>query len=99
MYDESREFAFLEDTELWCRAFSSGVVGTNIPEFLLKFRVAGDFYQRRRGFDYGLREFRLRYRYLRRMGLPIADVVPMALLLAARSSPAWLLRLAYRFGR
>jgi glycosyltransferase involved in cell wall biosynthesis len=43
----------MEDNVLWGRALIAGLKFANIPEYLLRFRIDGNFYIRRSGFSYG----------------------------------------------
>jgi glycosyltransferase involved in cell wall biosynthesis len=43
----------MEDNVLWGRALKEGLRFANIPEFLFRFRIDGDFYKRRSGIKYG----------------------------------------------
>jgi hypothetical protein len=43
----------MEDNVLWGWALKAGLIFSNIPEYLLKFRIDQNFYKRRSGIKYG----------------------------------------------
>ncbi len=89
----------IEDTELECRAFSAGVAGANIPEFLYMFRVDEQFMARRRGRIYAAEEAGLRWRYVRDTHMPTHYYLYPIVIFLMRLSPEWLLRYLYQFAR
>lgn len=70
VYDESKDNAFLNDTELWSRALLAGLRLANIPHVLYLFRRNGRFLERRRGWRLALAEWKLRAAYINRADLP-----------------------------
>jgi len=95
----SSDFLGLEDTELWSRAFTAGILGANIGEFLYMFRVDRDFLKRRRGKVYAREEARLRWNYIRDSRLPLYNCIYPLLTFSMRISPEWVLRRLYKFAR
>jgi glycosyltransferase involved in cell wall biosynthesis len=60
----------MEDNVLWGRALKAGMKFSNLPEYLLKFRIDNDFYRRRSGFIYGLNYIKTRFEIIRYLKLP-----------------------------
>lgn len=60
LYAEDTYFG--EDTMMWAKGFASGCKFSNIPEFLLKFRMDKKFFERRRGWKHAVSILRLRHR-------------------------------------
>lgn len=61
----------MEDNVLWGRALANNLLFANIPELLLKFRIDGNFYNRRSGFKYGLNYMKTKFRLVRNLDLPV----------------------------
>ncbi len=53
-----QEFDGFEDYDLWVRMIQSGHTITNIEEVCVKMRVGKEFYKRRRGLNYIVKEYR-----------------------------------------
>ena len=51
----------MEDNVLWGKALNAELRFSNLPEFLLKFRIDGTFYQRRSGIKYGCSYIRTKF--------------------------------------
>lgn len=47
LYPEDTYFG--EDTMMWAKGFKSGCKFANVPEYLFKFRLDSNFFERRRG--------------------------------------------------
>lgn len=85
-----------QDYELWSRLIRTGYRLGNLPEFLLWYRVADDFFARRSGWRRARNEVEMRWRYAREEGLvrPTYLVTLVALFLL-RMAPPLVKRLAY----
>ncbi len=57
----------MEDNVLWGRALKAGSRFANIPEYLLKFRIDENFYNRRSGLKYGWHYIKSRFMILREL--------------------------------
>lgn len=91
------DFLVMQDYELWSRLLLAGVVISNVPEYLLWFRVNRGFYGRRHGWQRAWSEVRLRLRHARRRGrLRPGLLLALGGLFAVRVMPAPIKRLAYR---
>jgi glycosyltransferase involved in cell wall biosynthesis len=66
-YDPAYDGA--EDYELWSRLVLAGVGISNLPDYLLWYRMSPDVFARRAGWDRALTEVSLRIRYARAAGL------------------------------
>lgn len=87
----------MQDYELWSRLMFAGEVISNVPEYLLWFRMAEGFFDRRNGFRRAWGEFRMRFSYARRTGLlKPAHIAGLCALFFIRLMPSPLKRLAYR---
>ncbi len=87
----------MQDYELWARLVVAGVRIGNVPEYLLWFRMAENFFFRRTGWQRAWREAHLRYRYAKQAHLlrPL-HLLGLFTLLLVRIAPVWLKRFAYR---
>ena len=90
----------MQDYELWSRLLFAGEVISNVPEYLLWFRMADGFFNRRNGFRRALGEFRMRLSYARRSRLlKPAHIAGLSTLFLIRLVPGPLKRLAYAYLR
>jgi hypothetical protein len=89
------QFTLNQDYELWSRLVIAGYRISNVPEFLLWFRMSKDFFSRR-GPRRAASEIKIRIRYARQAGLvhPL-NYFKYAALFLLRISPVWLKRFAY----
>jgi len=94
-YDPRR--LIMQDYELWSRLLLAGEVISNVPEYLLWFRMAPGFFARRSGFNRAWGEAKERFLFAKRTGLlrPI-HLLGFSALFALRLMPSSLKRLAYR---
>lgn len=85
-----------QDYELWSRLIRTGWRLGNLPEFLLWYRVADDFFARRSGWRRARNEVTMRWRYARDEGL-MRPTYPLtlAVLFLLRMAPPSVKRLAY----
>jgi len=90
----------MQDYELWSRLLQSGYVISNVPEYLLWFRMADGFFSRRAGWHRAMGEFSMRLRYARAARLLRPQhLFGLAGLFVIRMSPDIVKRLAYKFLR
>lgn len=90
-------YKVMQDYELWSRLIVAGESISNVPEYLLWFRVGDGFYGRRAGFKRAWDEVGLRLRYARRTGLfRPTQLLGLCALFLVRVMPGGLKRLAYR---
>lgn len=94
-YDPS--YGRAQDYELWSRLLLAGVGVSNLPEYLLWYRMSPGLYVRRGGWRLGAAEVSLRLHYAKAAGLLRPwHYLGLAGLFLARVSPAPLKKLAYR---
>lgn len=94
-YDTSYEG--VEDYELWSRLLLSDVGVSNLPEYLLWFRISPGLYERRSGWRRGAAEISLRFHYARSAGLLRPwHLIGFAALFLVRVLPVPLKKMAYR---
>jgi hypothetical protein len=86
----------MQDYEFWSRLLADGHQISNVPEYLLWYRMADGFYARRTGFERAWGEVKLRWRYARQLGLlRPAHLLGLLALFLLRLSPEAVKRLAY----
>lgn len=66
LYPEDTYFG--EDTMMWAKGFKSGCKFANVPEYLFKFRLDSNFFERRRGWKHAKSIYTLRHRVNRMLG-------------------------------
>lgn len=87
----------MQDYELWSRLIVAGEVISNVPEYLLWFRIGDGFFNRRHGLRRAWDEVGLRFDYARRSGLFRLSHLPgLAALFLVRVMPGPVKRLAYK---
>jgi hypothetical protein len=84
-----------QDYELWSRLLMAGYRISNIPEFLLWFRISNSFFSRR-GYRRAVADVTMRIKYARRSNLmhPF-NYIKYAALFCLRISPLWIKKIAY----
>lgn len=60
----------VEDFDLWCKLYSKGYVGYNLPDVLIDYYEARDSYKKRK-YRYRLNEFRLKRQWAQVLGIPL----------------------------
>lgn len=90
------KLTMMQDYELWSRLVIAGHRISNVPEFLLWFRMANGFFSRRTGWRRARTEVLMRIHYARQAGLlrPLNYLKYVAFFLL-RISPVWVKRLSY----
>lgn len=90
---------FGEDTMMWAQGFKSGCVFANVPEYLLKFRIDDNFFERRRGWKHAKGIFTLRRRVNNMLHYGVvADFWAFAYA-AAKMMPKFILNIIYKTAR
>lgn len=86
----------MQDYDLWSRLVIAGHRISNVPEFLLWYRMSDGFYSRRTGFRRAATEVRMRIVYAKQLGLlRPQSYIRFAAFFIVRVSPKWIKRLAY----
>lgn len=93
----SPSMKIMQDYEFWARLLAAGYIISNVPEYLLWYRMAEGFYGRRAGLHRAWGEVKLRWRYARAASL----LRPQHLfgflgLFLVRMSPEPIKRIAYK---
>lgn len=89
-----------QDYELWSRLYCAGHRISNVPEYLLWYRLAKDFYARRSGMTRALAEFRMRLSFSRSSGqFKFWHVFGFLALFVIRIAPAPVKRFSYNHFR
>jgi hypothetical protein len=94
-YNDSKQYAYLEDTELWVRALAAGILAANLSDILFLFRANQQFYGRRRGWRFAWNESALRIRFIRQSRLPKHLMIYPIAAFFARLMPSTALRWMY----
>ena len=90
---------FGEDTMMWAQGFAAGCRFANVPEYLFRFRLDANFFNRRRGWKHakGILLLRHKVNKMLHFGL-IADVWALAYA-GAKMMPTFLLNIIYKTAR
>ena len=86
----------MQDYELWSRLVRTGIVISNVPEYLLWYRMADGFFKRRSGLGRAIKEIHMRIVFASAMKLlrPV-HLFKLAALFLARIVPERLKHFAY----
>lgn len=87
---------FAEDTKMWEQGFINNCKFANLPEFLLKFRLDSNFFDRRRGWEYAKNIFLLRVSITKQMNYGIKGYLYAVLYAVAKLMPEKILSLIYK---
>lgn len=87
---------FGEDTMMWAQGFKNGCHFANLPEYLFKFRLDKNFFQRRRGWKHAISIFVLRRCVNRMLGFGVKENCYALLYAIAKMMPTKILDLIYR---
>mgnify|MGYP002624857641 CR=1 FL=1 len=90
---------FCEDTMMWARGFANGCSFANLPEYLYKFRLNDDFFNRRRGWKHAKSILLLRRRVNRMLHYPLKAYLYAMLYAGAKLMPTPVLNLIYKTAR
>lgn len=97
LYPEDTYFG--EDTMMWAQGFKNGCHFANLPEYLLKFRLDDNFFQRRRGWKHAKSIFFLRRRVNKMLGFSLKEDCYALLYAIAKMMPTSLLNIIYQKAR
>lgn len=87
----------MQDYELWSRLIVAGESISNVPEYLLWFRIGDGFFNRRHGVRRAWDEVGLRLRFARRSGqFRVKHLAGLCALFLVRVMPGPVKRLAYK---
>lgn len=90
---------FGEDTMMWAQGFAAGCKFANVPEYLFRFRLDDNFFDRRRGWKYAKGIWQLRHRVNNMLGFGIKkDFIAIAYAFA-KMMPKSILNLIYKAAR
>lgn len=90
---------FGEDTMMWAQGFASGCRFANLPEYLFKFRLNDDFFNRRRGWKHAKGILTLRWRVNKMLHYPLKAYLYAFAYAGAKMMPTKMLNLIYRKAR
>ena len=82
----------MEDNVLWGRSINAGLQFANLPEYLLKFRVGKEFYNRRSGFIYGFSFIKCRCKLSRELKMPLRFCMSSVLVGMVKMMPPFIIR-------
>lgn len=83
---------------IWMDGFLNGCIFANIPETVLYFRMDDDFIKgRRHGISYAMPRLKNRMMVNREMHYGIGPFFYAIAMFCVRSSPVWLIKIAYKF--
>lgn len=90
---------FGEDTMMWAQGFVHGCKFANIPEYLFKFRLNDDFFNRRRGWKHAKGILTLRWKVNRMLHYPLKAYLYAIAYAEAKMMPTKILNLIYKKAR
>ena len=94
LYPEDTYFG--EDTKMWAKGFKAECKFANLPEYLLKFRLDSDFFQRRRGWKHAKSIFTLRRQINEMLGFGLKEDGYALMYAIAKLMPIKILDFIYR---
>ena len=94
LYPENTYFG--EDTMMWANGFASGCQFANIPEYLFKFRLDDNFFERRKGWKHAKSIFTLRCKVNKLLNFPFTSTLYAILYAVAKLMPKYILNLLYK---
>lgn len=90
---------FGEDTMMWAQGFANGCKFANIPEYLFKFRLDDNFFNRRRGWKHAKGILTLRWKVNKMLYYPLKAYLYAIAYAGAKMMPTKILNLIYRKAR
>ena len=90
---------FGEDTMMWANGFANGCRFANLPEYLFKFRLNDDFFNRRRGWKHAKGILTLRWKVNKMLKYPLRAYLYAIAYAGAKMMPTSVLNLIYRKAR
>ena len=88
-----------EDTMLWANGFANGCIFANIPEFLYRFRIDENFFNRRKGLRFAKDTFMIRHKVNKMLGFSLKADFYALLFACSKMMPEYLLKMLYKFAR
>lgn len=90
---------FGEDTMMWAQGFAKGCRFANIPEYLFKFRLNDDFFNRRRGWKHAKAILKLRWKVNKMLHYPFKAYLYAFAYAGVKMMPTKVLNLIYKTAR
>ena len=90
---------FGEDTMMWAQGFAAGCKFANIPEYLFKFRLNDDFFNRRRGWKHAKGILTLRWKVNKMLHYPVKAYLYAIAYAGAKMMPTNVLNMIYKKAR
>lgn len=90
---------FGEDTMMWAQGFVAGCKFANVPEYLFKFRLNDDFFNRRRGWKHAKGILTLRWKVNKMLHYPLKAYLYAIVYAVAKMMPTKVLNLIYKKAR
>lgn len=88
-----------EDTMMWAQGFAAGCKMGNVPEYLFRFRLDDNFFDRRRGWKYAKGIWQLRHRVNKMLGFGIKEDAYAIAYAVAKMMPKFILNIIYKTAR
>lgn len=88
-----------EDTVMWAQGFAAGCKVGNVPEFLFRYRLDENFFDRRRGWRYAKGIWSLRHRVNKMLGFGIKGDLYALAYAVAKMMPTCILNVIYKTAR
>ena len=90
---------FGEDTMMWAQGFAASCKFANVPEYLFKFRLNDDFFNRRRGWKHAKGILTLRWKVNKMLHYPVKAYLYAFAYAGAKMMPKQILNLIYKKAR
>lgn len=90
---------FGEDTMMWAQGFAAGCKFANLPEYLFKFRLNDDFFNRRRGWKHAKGILTLRWKVNKMLHYPLKAYLYAFAYAGAKMMPTKVLKMIYSNAR
>jgi len=87
---------FGEDTMMWAQGFKNGCKFANVPEYLFKFRLDVNFFERRRGWKHAKSIYILRHKVNKMLNYGISADLWALVYAVAKMMPKSILNLIYK---
>lgn len=97
LYDLNTFFG--EDTMMWAQGFAAGCKMGNVPEYLFRFRLDENFFDRRRGWKYAKGIWQLRHRVNEMLGFGVIEDTYAIAYVVAKMMPKAILNIIYKKAR
>lgn len=85
-----------EDTMMWAQGFANGCKMGNVPEYLFRFRLDENFFDRRRGWRYAKGIWQLRHRVNKMLGFGLIEDCWAIAYACAKMMPESILNIIYK---